>query len=52
MITTLMERWDLNSNTFHFSIGKITVTLEDIYRITRLPIRGRLVNMILVPSLE
>lgn len=52
MLTALMERWDPNSNTFHVLTGEITVTLEDIYRITRLPIRGRLVNMVPVSSLE
>jgi len=52
MLTTLMERWDPNSNTFHLSMGEITVTLEDVYRITRLPIRGKLVNMILVSGME
>jgi len=52
MIIALMERWDPNSNTFHLSTGEITVTLEDVYRITRLPIRGKLFNMVLVPSME
>jgi len=52
MLTTLMERWDSNSNTFHLSTGEMTVTLEDVYRITRLPIRGKLVNMVPVPGME
>lgn len=28
------------------------VTLEDVYQITRLPIRGKLVNMVPIPSME
>lgn len=52
MLIALMERWDPNSNTFHLPTGKITVTLEDIYMITRLPIMGKLVNMAPVPSME
>jgi len=52
MLTTLMERWDPNSNTFHLPIGEIIVTLKDVYRITRLPIRGKLVNMAFIPNME
>ena len=28
------------------------ITLEDVYRITRLPIRGKLVNMVPVPGMD
>jgi len=52
MLIALMERWDPNLNTFHLPIGEIKVMLKDIYRITRLPIRGKLVSMILIPSME
>jgi len=52
MLTALMERWDLNLNTFHFPIGEMIVTLEDVYWITRLPIRGKLVNMVLILGME
>lgn len=52
MIIALMERWDPNSNTFHLPISEITMMLEDIYRITTLPIRGKLVNMAPVPNME
>ena len=52
ILTTLMERWDPNSNTFYLPMGEIMVTLEDVYRITRLPIRGKLVNMVPVLGME
>jgi len=52
MLTALMERWDLNSNTFHLPTREMTIMLEDVYRITRLPIRGKLVNMVPVPGME
>jgi len=52
MLTALMERWDPNSNKFHLPMGEITVTLEDVYKITRLPIKGKLVNMVLVLGME
>ena len=52
MLIALMERWDPNSNTFHLPIREITMTLKDLYRITRLPIRGKLVNMAPILSME
>jgi len=52
MMIVLIERWDHNSNTFHLPTREIMVTLEDIYKITRLPIRGKLMNMVLVLSME
>jgi len=52
MLIALMERWDPNSNTFHLPTGEISVTLEDVCKITRLPIRGKLVNMIPISSMD
>ncbi|KAH9301388.1 hypothetical protein KI387_012971, partial [Taxus chinensis] len=40
LMVTLIERWDSVTNTFHLLIGEMTITLEDIYRILRLPING------------
>ncbi|KAH9310115.1 hypothetical protein KI387_038026, partial [Taxus chinensis] len=37
----LIERWNLEKNTFYLPTGKMTVTLEDVFRILRLPITGR-----------
>lgn len=47
-----MERWNLNSNTFHLPTSEIMVMLKDIYRITRLSIEGRLMNMAPILSME
>lgn len=52
MLIALMERWDSNSNTFHLHTEEITITLEDVYRITRLPIKDKLVNMISILSMD
>jgi len=52
MLTALMERWDPNSNTFHLLIEEIMITLEDVYKITRLPIKGKLVNMVPISGME
>lgn len=40
MLMALMERWDPDTCTFHLPIGEMMVTLEDLYRILCLPIRG------------
>ena len=52
MLTALMEIWDPNSNTFHLLIEEIMITLEDVYKITRLPIKGKLVNMVPISGME
>ena len=39
MVTALGERWHSETTTFHLSIREMTVTLEDVDNIFRLPIR-------------
>lgn len=38
MITSLVERWRLETNTFHFTSNEATITLKDMTYIYRLPI--------------
>nr|XP_043639165.1 serine/threonine-protein phosphatase 7 long form homolog [Erigeron canadensis] len=40
LITALVERWRPETNTFHFPIGEVTVTLHDVQVIWGLPIDG------------
>lgn len=40
LLTALCERWHSETSSFHLPTGEATVTLEDVYRILRLPIRG------------
>ena len=40
MVTTLYKWWHSETTTFHLPIKEMTVTLEDVYKIFRLPIRG------------
>lgn len=40
MLMALMERWDANTSTFLLPVGEMMVTLEDVYRILCLPIKG------------
>ncbi|CAN0881715.1 Protein MAINTENANCE OF MERISTEMS [Linum grandiflorum] len=40
LCTTLIERWRLETNTFHMYHGEMTITLEDVSFITGLPVDG------------
>lgn len=40
LISALVERWRRETNTFHFSVGEMTVTLEDVAYLLGLPIDG------------
>ncbi|XP_074328102.1 uncharacterized protein LOC141666014 [Apium graveolens] len=44
LITALVERWRPETNSFHFTFGEMTITLEDVYMILGLPITGRVVT--------
>ena len=43
LITALVDRWCLETNSFHLPSGEATVTLEDVAYIYSLPIDGPLV---------
>ncbi|CAN1777783.1 Protein MAIN-LIKE 2, partial [Linum perenne] len=40
LVTTLLERWRPETNTFHHIQGKTTITLEDVEVLTELPATG------------
>lgn len=44
LLTTLAERWHSETSTFYFPTGEMSVTLEDVYHILRLPINGEIVQ--------
>lgn len=40
LLTALVERFHSEHKTFHLSTREMTITLEDIYRILRIPFIG------------
>jgi hypothetical protein len=48
MLTALAERWHSEHNTFHLPTGEATITLEDVYRILRVPCIGEPVSHLIM----
>ena len=40
LITSLVERWCLETHTFHLPVGEMTITLQDVVIILGLRIHG------------
>jgi hypothetical protein len=40
-ITTMVNTWRLETNSFHLPCGEMTLTLEDVAMVLGLPIRGQ-----------
>ncbi|XP_028097911.1 protein MAIN-LIKE 2-like [Camellia sinensis] len=45
LTSSFVERWQPETNTFHMTIGEMTLTLDDVGNILSLPIVGRLVSV-------
>lgn len=44
LLTTLVELWHIERCAFHLAMGDMIVTLEDVWRILHISIRGELVT--------
>ena len=44
LIASLVERWCLETHTFHLTIGEMTITLQDVAVILGLRIHGFLIT--------
>lgn len=40
LISTLVDKWRSETNSFHFTFVKLTITLEDVHMMSGLPIHG------------
>ncbi|XP_052119048.1 protein MAIN-LIKE 2-like [Arachis duranensis] len=52
LVNALIERWRLETHTFHFPVGECAVTLEDVALILGLPTNGLLVTRPTLSSYE
>lgn len=52
LISALVERWRRETNTFHFTVGEMTVTLEDVAYLLGLPVDGEAVIGVTYTSCE
>ena len=39
-LTAVVDRWHVETHSFHLACGEMTITLQDMAMITGLPIRG------------
>jgi hypothetical protein len=50
LIATFMDRWRLETHTFHFSVGEMTLSLEDAAMLGGLPCAGQAMGPINIPA--
>ena len=51
VVSTFVEQWHRETNTFHLPMGEMTITLDDVFYITGMPITGSLVRSKVVEDL-
>ncbi|KAL6497243.1 hypothetical protein OROGR_029172 [Orobanche gracilis] len=44
LISAFVGRWQHDTNSFHMPFGEMTIMLHDVWKILRIPIKGRLVD--------
>jgi len=43
-ISAFVERWQPETNSFHMPFGKMTITLDDVSQILRIPVVGMMLS--------
>ncbi|KAK9158794.1 hypothetical protein Scep_005368 [Stephania cephalantha] len=44
LISAFMERWQQETNTFHLPFGEMSITLEDMRMLLKIPVMGKVVE--------
>lgn len=44
IVSSFVERWQSETNTFHMPFGEMTITLDDVASIIGIPMTGRIVS--------
>jgi len=44
MMHALCERWHTETSSFHLPMGEMTITLDDVYNLLHIPIKGRMLE--------
>ncbi|XP_058180216.1 protein MAIN-LIKE 1-like [Rhododendron vialii] len=45
LVSSFVERWHPETNSFHFGFGEMTITLEDVLYLVGLPVEGLVVHV-------
>ena len=45
LIAAFVERWQPETNTFHLPFGEMSITLEDVSILLKIPVTGKVVNV-------
>ncbi|KAK9148640.1 hypothetical protein Scep_007397 [Stephania cephalantha] len=44
LISAFVERWQLDTNTFHLPFGEMSITLEDVSTLLHISVMGKVVD--------
>lgn len=45
LLSTFVERWHIETNTFHLHVGEMMITLDDMASLLHIPITGTFYNL-------
>ncbi|KAK9132304.1 hypothetical protein Scep_011832 [Stephania cephalantha] len=45
LIAAFVERWQPETNTFHLPFGEMSITLEDVSMLLKIPVMGKVVDL-------